>query len=174
MRRAFDLEREAAALRDLYGRTRHGQSLLLARRLVEAGARFVAVYDRKISGAESWDTHANNFTLLKESLLPPAFLGLAALIEDLDARGLLDSTLVVALGEFCRTPRINASAGRDHWPFCYSALLSGGGARQGYVHGSSDAPGGPFQRASRSRRPMLQPRCSGGSVWIPRPNFTTA
>jgi hypothetical protein len=140
-RNAFDLRLEDPALRDLYGRTRHGQSLLLARRLVEAGVRFVAVYDRKINGAESWDTHANNFALLKDSLLPPADRGLAALVEDLADRGLLDSTLVVALGEFGRSPRVNAAAGRDHWPFCYHAVLAGGGARGGFIYGSSDALG---------------------------------
>ncbi len=141
LRHTFNLSAEAPATRDRYGRTRHGQSLLLARRLVEAGSRFVAVYDRKINGAESWDTHGNNFALLKDSLLPPADRGLAALIEDLADRGLLDSTLVVALGEFGRTPRVNGAAGRDHWPFCYNAVLAGGGARGGFVYGSSDALG---------------------------------
>jgi hypothetical protein len=141
LRHAFDLKLEEPKVRDRYGRTQHGQSLLLARRLVEAGAPFVAVYDRKINGAESWDTHGNNFHLLKNSLLPPADQGLAALIEDLDARGLLASTLVVALGEFGRTPRVNGAAGRDHWPFCYSAALAGGGSREGFVYGSSDAIG---------------------------------
>lgn len=141
VRRAFDLRLEDSPMRDRYGRTRHGQSLLLARRLVEAGVRFVAVYDRKINGAESWDTHGSNFALLKDSLLPPADRGLAALVEDLAARGLLDSTLVVALGEFGRSPRVNANAGRDHWPFCYNAVLAGGGARGGFVYGSSDRLG---------------------------------
>lgn len=141
VRRAFDLRLEDASMRERYGRTQHGQSLLLARRLVEAGVRFVAVYDRKINGAESWDTHGNNFPLLKDSLLPPADRGLAALIEDLADRGLLDSTLVIALGEFGRTPRVNPSAGRDHWPFCYNAVLAGGGAKGGFVFGSSDAIG---------------------------------
>jgi hypothetical protein len=141
VRQAFDLRLESAARRDGYGRTKHGQSLLLARRLVEAGVRFVAVYDRKINGAESWDTHGGNFSLLKDSLLPPADLGLAALIEDLATRGLLDSTLVIALGEFGRTPRVNGAAGRDHWPFCYNAVLAGGGARGGIVYGSSDSIG---------------------------------
>lgn len=140
-RRAFDLRLEDAPMRDRYGRTRHGQSLLLARRLVEVGVRFVAVYDRKINGAESWDTHGNNFALLKDSLLPPADRGLAALVDDLADRGLLDSTLVVALGEFGRSPRVNAAAGRDHWPFCYNAVLAGGGAREGFVYGSSDRIG---------------------------------
>lgn len=141
VRRAFDLRLEDPSVRDRYGRTRHGQSLLLARRLVEAGTRFVAVYDRKINGAESWDTHGNNFPLLKDSLLPPADRGLAALVEDLADRGMLDSTLVVALGEFGRSPRVNVNAGRDHWPFCYNAVLAGGGAREGFVYGSSDPLG---------------------------------
>lgn len=141
VRRAFDLRSEDTSMRDRYGRTRHGQSLLLARRLVEAGVRFVAVYDRKINGTESWDTHGNNFALLKDSLLPPADRGLAALVEDLATRGLLDSTLVVALGEFGRTPRVNGNAGRDHWPFCYNAVMAGGGARGGFVYGASDRLG---------------------------------
>jgi hypothetical protein len=141
VRRAFDLRLEDSPMRDRYGRTRHGQSLLLARRLVEAGVRFVAVYDRKINGAESWDTHGNNFALLKDSLLPPADRGLAALVDDLASRGLIDSTLVIALGEFGRTPRVNINAGRDHWPFCYNAVLAGGGVRGGFVYGSSDALG---------------------------------
>lgn len=140
-RRAFDLRLEDAALRDVYGRTKHGQSLLLARRLVETGVRFVAVYDRKINGQESWDTHGNHFALSKDSLMPPADRGLAALIEDLAVRGLLDSTLIVAIGEFGRTPRINPAAGRDHWPFCYHAVLAGGGAQGGFVYGSSDSLG---------------------------------
>lgn len=141
LRQAFDLRREDPATRDRYGRTRHGQSLLLARRLVEAGTRFVAVYDRKINGAESWDTHGSNFSLLKDSLLPPAERGLAALVEDLSDRGLLESTLVIALGEFGRTPRVNVNAGRDHWPFCYNAVLAGGGVKEGFVYGSSDPLG---------------------------------
>jgi uncharacterized protein (DUF1501 family) len=140
-RSAFELSSEAPAVRERYGRTQHGQSLLLARRLVEIGVPFVAVYDRKINGQESWDTHAHHFKLSKDSLLPPADRGLAALVEDLAERGLLDSTLVVATGEFGRTPRINAAAGRDHWPFCYHAVLAGGGARGGLVYGSSDSLG---------------------------------
>jgi uncharacterized protein (DUF1501 family) len=141
VRNAFELRSESAAMRDRYGRTKHGQSLLLARRLVEAGVRFVAVYDRKINGADSWDTHGNNFGMLKDTLLPPADKGLAALIEDLSERGLLESTLVVALGEFGRTPRVNGNAGRDHWPFCYCGVLAGGNVREGLVYGSSDRLG---------------------------------
>ncbi len=139
VRRAFDLSRESAALRERYGRNKLGQSLLLARRLVEAGVRFVNVNDKVHNGQlANWDSHENNFARLKDDLLPPADRAFSALIEDLAARGLLDSTLVVALAEFGRTPRINKSAGRDHWPDCYSMVWAGGGVQGGAVHGASD------------------------------------
>jgi uncharacterized protein (DUF1501 family) len=142
VQRAFDLWRESAALRERYGRTTLGQSLLLARRLVEAGVRFVNVNDKVTNGQlANWDSHENNFGRLKNDLLPPADRAFSALVEDLDARGLLGSTLVVALAEFGRTPRINRSAGRDHWPDCFSVVLAGGGVRGGVVHGSSDRVG---------------------------------
>jgi hypothetical protein len=142
VRQAFDLSRETAALRDRYGRHKLGQSLLLARRLVESGVRFVNVNDKVRNGQlENWDSHENNFGRLKNDLLPPADQGFSALIEDLDTRGLLDSTLVIAMGEFGRTPQINKSAGRDHWPDVYSVVLAGGGIRGGSVHGSSDKIG---------------------------------
>ena len=123
-----------------FGARLRGQNLLLARRLVEAGVPFVNVYDYRQQGV-NWDTHANNFTLHKNDLLPPADQALAALIADLDERGLLESTLVVATGEFGRTPVINANAGRDHWPDCYTVLLAGGGVVGGAIHGASDASG---------------------------------
>jgi hypothetical protein len=136
---AFDLSRESMALRERYGRHRLGQSLLLARRLLEAGVRFVNVNDKITNGQlANWDSHENNFGRLKNDLLPPADQSLAMLIEDLDARGLLESTLVLALAEFGRTPRINQNAGRDHWPDCFSMVLAGGGVRGGAVYGSSD------------------------------------
>ncbi len=139
VRRAFDLSRESLATRDRYGRTTLGQSLLLARRLVEAGVRFVNVNDKVHNGQlANWDSHENNFGRLKNDLLPPADRAFSALIEDLDARGLLETTLVVALAEFGRTPRINRAAGRDHWPDCYSMVLAGGGIRGGAVYGASD------------------------------------
>lgn len=142
VRQALDLGAEAPALRDKYGRTRHGQSMLLARRLVEAGVRFVSVYDHVRNGLENWDTHVDNFSRLKDQLLPPTDRGLAALVTDLAERGLLESTLVVALGEFGRTPKINPNAGmgggRDHWPDCYSVVLAGGGATGGAIYGESD------------------------------------
>ena len=116
--RAFDLGREKPELRDHYGRHKFGQSLLLARRLAEAGVPIITVNWSKLN-ADQWDTHKNNYATLKTKLLPPYDQGLAALLADLDDRGLLDSTLVISLGEFGRTPRINKDAGRDHWPDCY-------------------------------------------------------
>ncbi|MCI0684413.1 MAG: DUF1501 domain-containing protein [Gemmataceae bacterium] len=139
VRRAFDLARESEPARQRYGRHTLGQSLLLARRLVEAGVRFVNVNDKITNGQlANWDSHENNFPRLKDDLLPPADQAYSALIEDLDARGLLESTLVVTLAEFGRTPRINGSRGRDHWPDCFSVVLAGGGVRGGAIHGASD------------------------------------
>jgi hypothetical protein len=123
-----------------YARHLRGQNLLLARRLVEAGVPFVNVYDFKQQG-QNWDAHFKVFNQLKTHLLPGADQGLSALIEDLDERGLLDSTLVVAMGEFGRTPLINKEGGRDHWPDCYSVVLAGGGIKGGLIHGSSDRMG---------------------------------
>jgi hypothetical protein len=122
------------------GRNLRGWNLLLARRLVEAGVPFVNVYDYKQQG-KNWDSHTDNFQYLKQYLLPPADQAFAALVDDLDERGLLETTLVVALGEFGRTPKINDKAGRDHWPNCYTALLAGGGIKGGCVHGASDRIG---------------------------------
>jgi uncharacterized protein (DUF1501 family) len=124
------------------GHARHmrGQNLLLARRLVEAGVPFVNVYDFKQQG-QNWDAHFKCANQHKTHLLPQADQGLSALIEDLDERGLLDSTLVVAMGEFGRTPKINGEAGRDHWPDCYTVLLAGGGVQGGAVYGASDRLG---------------------------------
>lgn len=142
VRRAFDIAREPAALRDRYGRNTHGQSVLLARRLVESGVPFVSVYDRVHNGQEAnWDSHQKVFERHRDHLLPPADRALAALIGDLEDRGLLESTLVVALGEFGRTPKINRDGGRDHWPDCFTAVLAGGGIRGGIAYGASDAEG---------------------------------
>jgi hypothetical protein len=135
-RQAFDLSREGERLRDRYGRTAFGQGLLLARRLVEAGVGLVTVNWARDDAF--WDTHANNFKLLKDTLLPPFDRGFSALLEDLHQRGLLDETLVVCLGEFGRTPKINSQAGRDHWAACNSVVLAGGGIRGGQVYGASD------------------------------------
>lgn len=136
---AFDLSKESPQLRDRYGRHTWGQSHLLARRLVESGSRFVsAVNGRSII----WDTHKDNFVRMKNSLVPPMEQAFATLLDDLESRGLLDSTLVIWTGDFGRTPTINKDAGRDHWPQCYSVVLAGGGIRGGQVVGQSDSIGG--------------------------------
>jgi hypothetical protein len=136
-RTAFDLAGETAATRDRYGRTQFGQCCLLARRLAEAGIPMINVhYCRTPTG--SWDTHSKHFSQMKESLCPTFDRAFAALVADLDERGLLDRTLVVANAEFGRTPRINTGAGRDHWPFVYSIALAGGGVGHGVGYGSSD------------------------------------
>jgi hypothetical protein len=142
VRRAFDLSQESERVRERYGRHKLGQSLLLARRLVEADVRFINVNDKISNGqVTNWDSHENNFGRLKNDLLPPADQAFSAFIEDLASRGLLDSTLVIALAEFGRTPRINGNAGRDHWPDCFSVVLAGGGIRGGTIHGASDRIG---------------------------------
>ena len=142
VRQAFDLGSEGPKLRDRYGRNKLGQSVLLARRLVEAGVRFVTVYDGQHNGqTANWDAHADVFGRLKNDLIPPADQSFAALIDDLSSRGLLEETLVIAMGEFGRTPKINGNAGRDHWPNCYSVVLAGGGIRGGSIFGSSDKLG---------------------------------
>jgi hypothetical protein len=136
VRDAFDLSREPPRVRDQYGRHSWGQSHLLARRLVEAGVRFVTT----VNGPSiAWDTHKDNFKQMKRQLVPPMEQAFASLLEDLHARGLLASTLVVWMGDFGRTPIINKDAGRDHWPQCYSMILAGGGIRGGQVHGQSDS-----------------------------------
>ena len=135
-RRAFDLAREGDRTRERYGPSQFGQGCLLARRLVEAGVPLVTVNWARDDAF--WDTHSDNFNLLKKSLLPPFDVAFAALLEDLDQRGLLDETLVVCLGEFGRTPQINKAAGRDHWAACNTVVLAGGGVRGGQVYGASD------------------------------------
>ena len=130
---AFDISKEDEATRDLYGRTTWGQNTLLARRLIEAGVRFITL---DVGG---WDTHANNFENLKTKKLPQFDQAYAALIEDLDRRGQLDRTLVLNWGEFGRTPRINKDAGRDHWSNVFSVCMAGAGIKRGIVLGESDA-----------------------------------
>jgi uncharacterized protein (DUF1501 family) len=134
--RAFDLSREPVALRERYGIHTHGQCLLLARRVIEAGVRLVCVNWHQ-DQSFFWDTHQDNFNGLKHRLMPPADQGFSALLEDLEQRGLLGETLVVWAGEFGRAPRIQ-KAGREHHPGCYSAVLAGGGVRGGQVYGRSD------------------------------------
>ena len=171
IRDALDVSKEPASVREAYGftadplptgevnggggemgvaRQMRGQNLLVARRLVEAGVPFVNVYDYRQQG-QNWDAHAKCASQHKNHLLPIADRSLAALITDLDERGLLESTLVVAMGEFGRTPKMNSGAGRDHWPHCYSVVLAGGGIQGGAVHGASDRIGG--SPSSRLLRP---------------------
>jgi hypothetical protein len=143
VQQAFDLRREPAALRDQYGRNTFGQSCLLARRLVEAGVRLVTVFSAQggKTPQDAWDTHTDNFRRHKNELLPPMDRGVSALLDDLHQRELARRTLLVWMGEFGRTPRINTKAGRDHWANSYSILLSGGGVRNGLLHGRSDRHG---------------------------------
>ncbi|MFQ5730934.1 MAG: DUF1501 domain-containing protein [Planctomycetaceae bacterium] len=149
VKKAFDLSKEPAKLRDRYGRNQLGQSLLLSRRLIESGVRFVTCFSGSNPGdPRGWDTHSNNFKRLKNSLMPTDDQGFSALIEDLEERGLLDSTLVIWAGEFGRKPQIAekgptfvGAGGRDHWPSCYSIVFAGAHVKQGYLHGNSDVVG---------------------------------
>lgn len=134
-REAFDLKAEPDSLKEEYGRSAPGQRMLLARRLIEGGVRFVSLT------AGSWDHHDNIKAAIQREL-PPADKAIAALIRDLDRRGMLDSTLVMVTTEFGRSPKINPTGGRDHWPRVFSTVLAGGGMKQGYVHGASDSLGG--------------------------------
>ena len=143
---AFDLTKESKATRDKFGRTSYGQGCLLARRVVEAGAKFVNVYfSRAIGGkGQGWDYHGfnkENPVARLDELLPMTDQTLPALLTDLEERGMLDTTMVVWVGEFGRTPRISLNGGRDHWPQCYSAVIAGGGAKRGSVYGASDKLG---------------------------------
>ncbi len=152
-RDAFDLTKEDEAVRERYGRTTFGQSLLMGRRLIEAGTRFVQVNWPAVANGnpevDAFDTHAANFGPLKNLHCPVLDRGLSALIEDMDRRGLLKETLVVAVGEFGRSPRMGVSTsgntnspdGRDHWPYCYTAVVAGAGMPTGRLYGASDATG---------------------------------
>jgi hypothetical protein len=138
--RAFELDREPTHIRERYGRHAYGQSLLLARRLIEAG---VSVVQANMGHVQTWDTHSDNFTRLKNQLLPPLDQGVSALLDDLEVRGWLDDTLVLMLGEFGRTPKITTLPGdrfpgRDHWAYCFCGLFAGAGVRGGQVIGRSD------------------------------------
>jgi hypothetical protein len=144
LKQAFDLSHEKPELVKRYGDTLFGNSTLIGRRLVEEGVRFVNVtwdlfWDRIKLDYDAWDTHRNNFPILKDNKLPGLDQTFSALMEDLDDRGLLDETLVVVMSEMGRTPKINGNAGRDHWTFCYSALFAGAGIRGGTVYGASDS-----------------------------------
>ncbi len=150
LRNAFNLSAESTPVRERYGRTTYGQGCLLARRLVEAGTKLVTVYFSESIGGQStesggWDTHGFNNTkmypIIQKYHLPITDQTLPTLLNDLEERGLLDTTLVVWMGEFGRTPKINENASRDHWPQCYTVLLAGGGVKRGFVYGASDKTG---------------------------------
>jgi hypothetical protein len=143
VKEGFDLDQEPAPLRERYGLNAFGQSCLLGRRLIERGVRFVQVnFARTVTQkGYGWDTHDKGRETLKDALLPRLDAGLATLLADLADRGLLEETLVVAMGEFGRTPRVKPDGGRDHWPQCYSLLLAGGGIHGGLVYGRSDKQG---------------------------------
>lgn len=134
-KKAFDLNEEPDAVRETYGRSSFGQGCLLARRLVEGGVRFVTI------SRGGWDLHRDNFTTLKKTLLPEVDQAYSGLLQDLHQRGLLDTTLVVLMGEFGRTPKVNKDAGRDHWSRVFTATLAGGGVCGGHVLGASDKDG---------------------------------
>ncbi len=150
-RDAFQIQDEPAAVRDLYGRNTFGQSCLLARRLIEAGTKVVEVIWPKVANSDnhSWDHHVDLTTRMRDRSGPMLDQGLSGLLTDLDQRGMLDSTLVVAVGEFGRSPQKgvstsgngNSADGRDHWPYCYTAVLAGAGIRRGHIHGQSDKTG---------------------------------
>ena len=155
-RDAFDIKQESNETRDRYGRTTFGQSCLLARRLVEAGTRVVEVVWPKVANSDnhSWDVHQGLSGRMKNQSGPMLDSGLSALVADLDERGLLDETLVVAVGEFGRSPQRglstsgnnNSDDGRDHWPYCYTSMIAGAGIKRGNVHGQSDKTGsGPLK-----------------------------
>jgi len=170
VKQAFDLSLEPDRLRDDYGRTTYGQSCLLARRLVEAGVRFVSAYFATSIGGENggWDNHGDNFNQLKRRLLPITDQTVPTLIRDLAARGLLEETLVVWMGEFGRMPRVMNTKefgpdGRDHWPLCYTVLFAGGGTIPGAVRLQR-----PHRRLPPQPTPSLPttspPPCSG--LWV--------
>ena len=137
-RQAFDLSKESEKTKDAYGRGSFGQSLLLARRLVEAGSRFVTAAGHELNG---WDTHSDNDKRHKEKMVPGLDQSLPVLLADLKQRGLLETTVVIVMGEFGRSPHHNSKAGRDHWPHCWSLAIGGGGIRGGQVVGASDQRG---------------------------------
>jgi len=150
IRNAFNLADEPESMRDAYGRTTYGQGCLLARRLAESGVRFTTCYFSDSIGGQKtdgggWDTHGFNntrmFPIIEQYHLPITEHTLPTLLLDLEQRGMLDETLVVWMGEFGRTPKINGSASRDHWPHCYTVLLAGGGVKRGFVYGASDKTG---------------------------------
>ena len=172
VREAIRIDREDPRTRDRYGRNIYGQSVLLARRLIEAGARVACISWAPDANA-TWDTHGNNFATLKNTLLPQLDAAVSSLLDDLVARGMLERTLVVVMGEFGRSPKINAAAGRDHWNFGYSLFLAGGGIKAGHVYGASDKIGAR-PSPTRSRPPRSSPPSTAAWAFPPTSSFTTS
>ena len=184
-REAFDLTKEKPETREHYGKNTFGQCCLLARRLVEAGTRFVEVNWPKVANSDnhSWDVHVGLSDRMKRQSAPMLDAGLSALIEDLDQRGLLKDTLVVAVGEFGRSPRRgvstsgnqNSDDGRDHWPYCYTAVVAGAGVKRGHVHGKSDKTGrpagapGPPDRTAGDHLPLGRHQAGHDRLQPPQP-----
>ena len=177
-RRVFDLNEEPEKLRRSYGRFRFGQCCLMARRLVQSGVRFVQVnWSSNVEPVEDtgdggWDMHDRNFQQMQDRHAWMLDQSLSALLDDLESHGLLDETVVIAMGEFGRTPKINGKAGRDHWNNCFSALVAGGGLMQGIVVGESDARG--EHPASRPATPADLFRTVFHQIGIGTTQFTTA
>jgi uncharacterized protein (DUF1501 family) len=170
--RAFNLDEEPAALRDRYGRNLFGQGCLLARRLVERQVPFVEVgMTGLLRGQAVWDSHAQNFSSVQtmSEVLDAAW---ATLMDDLDARGLLDSTMIVWMGEFGRTPRINSRLGRDHYPQAWTAVLAGGGIRGGRVVGRTSADGTTIEGARTSVPDLIATICGGLGINPRRQNMS--
>jgi uncharacterized protein (DUF1501 family) len=169
---AFDLDREPAGLRERYGRNRFGQACLLARRLVEQGVPFIEI---TLSGLEGqplgWDTHSNNFSTVKSfcEVLDPAW---ATLLDDLSQRGLLETTMIVWMGEFGRTPNINGGGGRDHFPNAWSTVLCGGGVRGGAAYGATAPDGNSVADKPVSVADLLATICAGLGIDPTRQNMS--
>jgi hypothetical protein len=166
-KQAFDLSREAAADRDRYGRGSFGQGCLMARRLVESGVRFVEVL---MGDGVAWDTHRDNFPRTR-ALSAEADVGMAALIEDLEQRGLLESTLVIWMGEFGRTPQVTSGGGRNHWARAWTSMLVGGGIRGGQVIGRTDRQGAEVVDRPISVADFLATVCTVLNIDYKRTNF---
>jgi uncharacterized protein (DUF1501 family) len=158
IRSALDIQREPRHVRESYGMTLFGQSALAARRLVEAGSRFVTViWDEYGLAGSGWDTHWDHYPRMRNELLPGFDMGFAGLLRDLDSRGMLDDTLVLCLSEHGRTPKMQnvKGGGRDHWSQCYSAVMAGGGVARGRIVGKSDTIGGTVAERPISPKEIL-------------------